>query len=91
LYFETAKADHIRSFEMPRWNVDNLHTHIAAAALIVDDFEVDVNDLRDDLKIDNKEYVSMHNILDSETNIITESKPTSPNWVAKLAHQQPPT
>jgi hypothetical protein len=43
---------------MPRWNVDNLHTHIAAAALIVDDFEVDVNDLRDDLKIENKEYVS---------------------------------
>jgi hypothetical protein len=32
-------------------------THIAAAALIVDDNEVDVNDLRDDLKIDNKEYV----------------------------------
>lgn len=42
---------------MPRWNTDNLMTHIAAAALIVDDFEVDVNDLRDDLKIDNKEYV----------------------------------
>lgn len=30
-------------------------THIAAAALIVDDFEVDVNDLREDLKIENKE------------------------------------
>jgi DNA-directed RNA polymerase I subunit RPA49 len=44
---------------MPRWNVDNLYTHIAAAALIVDDNEVDVNDLRDDLKIDNKEYVSL--------------------------------
>jgi DNA-directed RNA polymerase I subunit RPA49 len=42
---------------MPRWNTDNLITHIAAAALIVDDFEVDVNDLRDDLKVDNKEYV----------------------------------
>ncbi|KAF1947006.1 RNA polymerase I associated factor, A49-like protein [Clathrospora elynae] len=43
------------SFEMPRWNIDNLNTHIAAAALIVDDFEVDVNDLRDDLKLENKE------------------------------------
>ncbi|RYN58121.1 hypothetical protein AA0114_g2042 [Alternaria tenuissima] len=41
--------------EMPRWNIDNLMTHIAAAALIVDDFEVDVNDLRDDLKLENKE------------------------------------
>ncbi|KAL1650620.1 DNA-directed RNA polymerase I subunit rpa49 [Didymella pomorum] len=41
--------------DMPRWNVDNLMTHVAAAALIVDDFEVDVNDLREDLKIENKE------------------------------------
>ncbi|KAH8733215.1 DNA-directed RNA polymerase-like protein I 49 kDa polypeptide [Phaeosphaeriaceae sp. PMI808] len=43
------------SSDMPRWNIDNILTHIAAAALIVDDHEVDVNDLRDDLKIDNKE------------------------------------
>lgn len=42
---------------MPRWNIDNLITHIAAAALIVDDFEVDVNDLREDLRLENKEYV----------------------------------
>ncbi|KAF2999273.1 DNA-directed RNA polymerase I subunit rpa49 [Curvularia kusanoi] len=41
--------------DMPRWNIDNLMTHVAAAALIVDDFEVDVNDLREDLKIENKE------------------------------------
>jgi hypothetical protein len=42
---------------MPRWNIDNLMTHVAAAALIVDDHEVDVNDLREDLKIENREYV----------------------------------
>lgn len=41
---------------MPRWNIDNLITHVAAAALIVDDNEVDVNDLREDLKLENKEY-----------------------------------
>lgn len=46
-----------RNNDMPRWNTDNLMTHVAAAALIVDDFEVDVNDLREDLKIENKEYV----------------------------------
>lgn len=39
--------------EMTRWHVDNLMTHIAAAALFIDDWAVDVNDLRDDLKIDN--------------------------------------
>jgi hypothetical protein len=50
-------ADMRRNNDMPRWNIDNLMTHVAAAALIVDDFEVDVNDLREDLKIENKEYV----------------------------------
>lgn len=45
------------SGDMPRWNIDNLMTHVAAAALIVDDYDVDVNDLREDLKIENKEYV----------------------------------
>ena len=50
-------ANMCRNNDMPRWNIDNLMTHVAAAALIVDDFEVDVNDLREDLKIENKEYV----------------------------------
>jgi len=31
-------------------------THACAAALIVDDFEVDINDLREDFKTGNKEY-----------------------------------
>ena len=52
-----AKANLHSGSDMPRWNTDNLITHIAAAALIVDDLEVDVNDLRDDLKVDNKECV----------------------------------
>jgi hypothetical protein len=41
--------------EMPRWNVDNLITHVLAAALIVDDFECDVHDLKLDLKLENGE------------------------------------
>ncbi len=48
---------------MPRWHVDKLLTHICAAALIVDDLEVDVNDLREDLKLENKEYVLQDYIL----------------------------
>jgi hypothetical protein len=55
--FTEVLADMCRSPEMSRWHVDNLMTHIAAAALTVDDYEVDVNDLRDDLKLENKEYV----------------------------------
>lgn len=60
MYLVLARIDAAnvrRNNDMPRWNVDNLITHVAAAALIVDDFEVDVNDLREDLKIENKEYV----------------------------------
>ncbi|CAI6333404.1 unnamed protein product [Periconia digitata] len=41
--------------EMTRWHIDNLITHICAAALLVDGFEVDVNDLRNDLRLENKE------------------------------------
>jgi hypothetical protein len=59
-----TEANLRRSSEMPRWNIDKLNTHIAAAALIVDDNEVDVNDLRDDLKINNKEWVlSSNNVI----------------------------
>ncbi|KAF2474101.1 DNA-directed RNA polymeras-like protein I 49 kDa polypeptide [Lindgomyces ingoldianus] len=41
--------------DMTRWHIDNMMTHIAAASLIVDNFEVDVSDLREDLKLENKE------------------------------------
>lgn len=51
------ETDSPSGMEMPRWNIDNLLTHVAAAALIVDDQAVDVNDLRDDLRLENKEYV----------------------------------
>lgn len=46
-----------RNNDMTRWHTDNLLTHICAAALLVDGFEVDVNDLRNDLKLENKECV----------------------------------
>lgn len=49
-----ASADWNSGNDMPRWNIDNLLTHVAAAALIVEDHELDVNDLREDLKLENK-------------------------------------
>ena len=56
--YARSNADPTRKNDMPRWNIDNLMTHVAAAALIIDDFTVDVNDLREDLKLENKEYVN---------------------------------
>lgn len=40
---------------MTKWKVDNLVTHICALALIVDNFETDVHDIREDLSLDNKQ------------------------------------
>ena len=76
---------------MPRWNIDNLITHVAAAALIVDDHEVDVNDLREDLKIENKEYVVSTKIYPPATDIFTGSSSTSTSLAAKSTLQHRPT
>lgn len=42
------------SGELTRWHIDNLMAHVAAAALIVDNYEVDVFDLREDLRLETK-------------------------------------
>lgn len=41
--------------EMSKYQVDLLITHICALALLVDNFEVDVYDLREDLKLETKD------------------------------------
>ena len=43
---------------MNKWAVDNLITHVCALALAVDDFEVDTYQLREDLRLENKESVT---------------------------------
>lgn len=40
---------------MNRWAIDNFMTHISALAIIIDHFEADIADLRDDLKLDTKQ------------------------------------
>lgn len=41
--------------ELPKWNMDNLYTHICALALFVDGWASDTQALREDLKMENKE------------------------------------
>ena len=38
-----------------KWAIDKIITHICALALAIDNCEVDMHDLREDLKLDNKE------------------------------------
>lgn len=40
-----------------KWATDNLITHICALALVIDHFEVDTSQLREDLRLENKESV----------------------------------
>ncbi len=41
---------------MTKWHVDKLITYIAALTLIVDDFEVDTYDIREDLRLEPTQY-----------------------------------
>ncbi|KAK3202280.1 hypothetical protein GRF29_161g713878 [Pseudopithomyces chartarum] len=62
--------------DLPRWNIDNLITHACASALIVDDFEVDVNDLKEDFKLDNKMIKQYFAELGCRLNLPTEADRT---------------
>ena len=42
---------------MTKWHVDNLITHIIALGLTVDNLIMDILDLREDLRLENKQYV----------------------------------
>ena len=38
-----------------KWHMDLLITHIAALSVVIDGFEVDTYDLKEDLRLDTKE------------------------------------
>lgn len=40
---------------MTKWHVDNLMTHIFAMTLIVDMFETDTSDIREDFQLETKQ------------------------------------
>ena len=40
---------------MNKWAIDNFMTRVSALAVIIDHFETDMADLRDDLKLDTKQ------------------------------------
>ena len=41
--------------ELPKWNMDNLYTHMCALSLFVDGWASDTQALKDDLRMENKE------------------------------------
>jgi len=51
------KRKFAKGVEMNRWQIDYLMTHIAALTLIVDNYETDMFDLKEDLRLDLKQCV----------------------------------
>jgi hypothetical protein len=45
---------------MTTWHAEYLVEHICALALVIDNFETDVNDLKDDLKLQTKMHVPLN-------------------------------
>ena len=43
--------------ELPKWHLERLYTHICALALYIDGFVTDTRDLREDLKLEQKEIM----------------------------------
>lgn len=52
---ESIKRKYATGGELTKWHVDKMMTHTAALTLIVDGFETDVHDLREDMRLDGKQ------------------------------------
>lgn len=60
--------------ELPKWNMDNLFTHICALTLFVDGWTTDTTNLRDDLKMENKEIQQYFRELGCKVGPLTEKE-----------------
>ncbi|TKA31011.1 hypothetical protein B0A50_01979 [Salinomyces thailandicus] len=58
--------------ELPKWHQDNLYTHMAALTLYVDDWSTNTTDLKDDLKMENRQIVQFFNELGCKVGGMTE-------------------
>lgn len=56
---DTIRRRFAEGAELTKWHVDKLRAHCCALSLIVDDFESDTHDLREDLGLTTKEYVRL--------------------------------
>lgn len=46
---------------MNKWHIDNLITHLAAMACVIDEFNIDTYELKEDLRLDTKQSVPFQN------------------------------
>ncbi|KAF2158208.1 RNA polymerase I associated factor, A49-like protein [Myriangium duriaei CBS 260.36] len=60
--------------ELNKWHVDKLMTHMAAISLYIDDFKTDTHDLREDLRLENRQMTQYFNELGCRTRSPTEKE-----------------
>lgn len=58
--------------ELPKWHMDNLYTHMCALTLFVDGWTTNATDLKDDLKMENKQIAQYFNELGCKVGAPTE-------------------
>ena len=60
--------------ELPKWHMDNLYTHICALSLFVDGWTSDIQALKDDLKMENKEITQYFRELGCKVVALTDKE-----------------
>ena len=58
--------------ELPKWHMDNLYTHMCALSLFVDGWTTDTSNLKDDLKMENKQITQYFHELGCKVGALTE-------------------
>lgn len=68
-----------RSNSLPKWNIENLYTHICALSLYIDHWTTDTSQLRDDLKMENTDIMRYFRELGCKVAAPTETELKSVN------------
>ncbi|KAK5001236.1 DNA-directed RNA polymerase I subunit rpa49 [Elasticomyces elasticus] len=74
--------------ELNKWHVDNLMTHIAALSLYIDDWATDTTNLKDDLRLDNKQMNQYFHELGCRVQSLTDKERESLKIASKAAAAQ---
>lgn len=86
---ESVRRRYSDNNELNKWHMDNLITHMAAIALFIDGYKLDTHDLREDLRLENKQYVLV--FVQSHINMLTQSTEChSTSWSSAAKSTTPP-
>ena len=77
---ESVKRRFCTGVGLSRQQVDLLQSHILALALVIDNCETDMHDLRDDLRTDNLRMVTLAKELGARVGAVTEKERTRMGW-----------